>query len=327
MEVDTLIHVIEQDIENGKIRLNTAVEKEKIASNWNIGKHIQEHISLHKTKTGYGQSLFRALSKQLSIGERFLYLTVQFYNCYPDFETVKPGQLTWNHYKTLVTVKSPEQREVYEKIIIDKQLSTREFIALVKDDKAIVSLKGNTLKVFSGIPYLYRSIVKQGTFYLDLGFHTYVDYFHDDLVHFNRRKSIQVTKEGNTYTLYEKSYDDSCLYTYKAYVTKIVDGDTVKVDIDLGFHIVTNQTLRLRGINAFELTTRKGRKAKKFVRDALSECDCIVIKTYHRDKYSRFLADVYFSESETDLALILSNGRFLNQELLNNEFAVKYYRY
>jgi hypothetical protein len=39
---------------------------------------------------------------------------------------------------------------------------------------------------------------------------------------------------------------------YKAFITKVIDCDTIKTDIDLGFNTKTIQTLRFRGINAFE---------------------------------------------------------------------------
>ena len=44
------------------------------------------------------------------------------------------------------------------------------------------------------------------------------------------------------------------LYTYKANVTAVYDGDTCTVDIDLGLHTwVRNEKIRLYGINAPEI--------------------------------------------------------------------------
>jgi micrococcal nuclease len=40
------------------------------------------------------------------------------------------------------------------------------------------------------------------------------------------------------------------MYQYKAIITKVVDGDTVDVDIDLGFEVwLRNQRIRLYGID------------------------------------------------------------------------------
>ena len=44
------------------------------------------------------------------------------------------------------------------------------------------------------------------------------------------------------------------LYSYKIHVRRIIDADTIEVDIDLGFGIVmTGQKIRLFGINAPEV--------------------------------------------------------------------------
>lgn len=55
------------------------------------------------------------------------------------------------------------------------------------------------------------------------------------------------------------------LFTYKGYVERVIDGDTLKVEIDLGFRNWTRQTLRLRGVDAPEVDTKEGRRAKEFV--------------------------------------------------------------
>ena len=50
------------------------------------------------------------------------------------------------------------------------------------------------------------------------------------------------------------------LYTYRAKITKVHDGDTLTVDIDLGFGVMlTSQQVRLKGINAPELVTPAGK--------------------------------------------------------------------
>jgi len=51
----------------------------------------------------------------------------------------------------------------------------------------------------------------------------------------------------------------------------------------------------------------------------------IVVKAYHKDKYSRYLADVFYKKNNDDIFTIIKTGNFLNQELLDNNLAVKYY--
>ena len=71
----------------------------------------------------------------------------------------------------------------------------------------------------------------------------------------------------------------------------------------------------------------KVKKQKNFVEDKLSTLDFIDIKTYRPDKYSRYLVDVFYSNEFDDLSSIINNGNFLNQELLDNNLAFKYYIY
>jgi endonuclease YncB( thermonuclease family) len=65
------------------------------------------------------------------------------------------------------------------------------------------------------------------------------------------------------------------MYEYMAKVTRVIDGDTIEVEIDLGFKIKHTTILRLSGINAPELRTPEGVAAKRYL--ALVE--------YHDEKY------------------------------------------
>ena len=53
------------------------------------------------------------------------------------------------------------------------------------------------------------------------------------------------------------------MYYYKAEVTRIVDGDTIDVSIDLGFSVSAKARLRLYGINTPESRTRDKVEKKK----------------------------------------------------------------
>ena len=48
------------------------------------------------------------------------------------------------------------------------------------------------------------------------------------------------------------------LFTYKAYLERVIDGDTLLVNIDLGFSVSIEQLLWLHGLDAPELSTKKG---------------------------------------------------------------------
>ena len=89
------------------------------------------------------------------------------------------------------------------------------------------------------------------------------------------------------------------LYHYKMTVTKVVDGDTVYGDVDLGFNIgYKKMEFRLSGINTPETkgTTREaGLTSKKFVEDTIMGKEVIIVtKKDTKEKYGRYLAEVFF---------------------------------
>ena len=97
------------------------------------------------------------------------------------------------------------------------------------------------------------------------------------------------------------------LYTYRAVVVKIVDADTFWVRIDIGFGDFVNQKLRLRGIDAPEMDTLEGQKAKRFVESQFKNFTEIVVTTTKPDKYDRYLSDV-FLQPEAGEEIFLNNA-------------------
>ena len=114
----------------------------------------------------------------------------------------------------------------------------------------------------------------------------------------------------------------SQIYTFKAYIEKIVDGDTFWAVVDCGFYTCVRQKLRLRGIDVPEINTHEGKKAKSFVSRKLKDCPFVVIKTHKSDKYDRYLSDIFYLPGVDDIKKINQDGVFLNQELLNKGMAV-----
>ena len=150
-------------------------------------------------------------------------------------------------------------------------------------------------------PYVYTRIRIDGRDMVDLGFNVRIDmpdreFLGDSVTH----------------------------YTYKANVIEIIDGDTIWADIDLGFNVWTTQKLRFRGIDARELESDSGQAAKSFVASRLEGCDFIVVRTYWRDKFSRVLVDIFYDKDQADFEKVVSEGAFLNQELLDEKLAVIY---
>jgi micrococcal nuclease len=84
-------------------------------------------------------------------------------------------------------------------------------------------------------------------------------------------------------------------YEYKAVVNRVVDGDTVWMDVDLGFMITVRLDFRLAGINAPEVIGASkacGLKSKAELERLLSLGRIRAI-TSKSDKYGRWLAQLY----------------------------------
>lgn len=88
------------------------------------------------------------------------------------------------------------------------------------------------------------------------------------------------------------------MYTYNAHVTKVYDGDTITVDIDLGLGVwLKGQKIRLFGINAPELrgpTHDDGIVSRDFLRELLLGKN-VVLLTYKdkKGKWGRWLGDIF----------------------------------
>jgi micrococcal nuclease len=111
--------------------------------------------------------------------------------------------------------------------------------------------------------------------------------------------------------------DESNLYIYRAQVISVYDGDTLTVDIDLGFSVVLRkQTVRLARINTPELrggTLEKGLAARDALRSRVLG-KSVILKTHRdsREKYGRWLGEVW------------TDGDCINDWLLSEGLAAKY---
>jgi len=114
------------------------------------------------------------------------------------------------------------------------------------------------------------------------------------------------------------------MYEYRVKkVIKVVDGDTIDVDIDLGFNISYYQRVRLAGIDTPESrTTDKkekalGLEAKDRLKKAIDAATNVVIKTEKPDsseKYGRILGWVYLDNNKVSI----------NQTLIDEGYAWAY---
>lgn len=111
-----------------------------------------------------------------------------------------------------------------------------------------------------------------------------------------------------------KDVNDDNLYTYKADIISIYDGDTVTALISVGFNIFTEQKIRLYGIDAPEVKGKsrgEGLKSRDWLRSKILN-KSILIKTIKdkKGKYGRYLGILYL------------NGENINDSLVSNGYAV-----
>ena len=102
------------------------------------------------------------------------------------------------------------------------------------------------------------------------------------------------------------------LHTYKAKLIKVIDGDTIDANIDLGFDVWVKKRIRLYGINAPETRTtdleekNKGLSSKeRLVALMGQEGALFTIKSHGVEKYGRCLGEIWVGEENINELLVL----------------------
>lgn len=114
------------------------------------------------------------------------------------------------------------------------------------------------------------------------------------------------------------------MYEYNAQVIRVIDGDTLIMDIDLGFHVHKVVTIRLADIDCPEPrgdTVNEGLAAERFAQVWCQENAPLVVAT-DKDRngdteqggFGRYLGTVWSGE--------MPHVTVLNEELVNNGHAV-----
>ena len=112
------------------------------------------------------------------------------------------------------------------------------------------------------------------------------------------------------------------MYEYKCKVTRVVDGDTIDVILDLGFSVLHKCRVRLYGIDTPESRTRDldekalGLLAKDFLQNKIAAGENIILRSELKDskrKYGRVLGSV------------IVDGVDINLLMVESHHAVKYY--
>ena len=305
-----LVHAIRQARAASQTRVEAAVEQEKVREAWEIGKLIDEHILLHKERADYGEHVIVMLAKDLETSETELRYMLLFARAYPIHPA--PDELTWSHYRELLSIRNEAKRNEIAARAVKEKWGHKRIRQEARRLSSKVPVASKILEVATpGKVGTYRVVqAKAGEFkgelVLDLGFSNY--YKPDKKLKFQDRDIVALEKGK----LKKAEAVEDNLFTYKADVFQMIDGDTFYAVVSLGFGFDTVQKLRLRGLDAPEIETADGQEAKAFVEKILKKTHgSILIKTVKSDKYDRYLADVWVG------------GTYLNQKLIDEGLAVR----
>ncbi len=325
------------------------IEAAKVITYWRTGWYIQTHIALHTTRAErYGMRVIERLARDLDMDESVLLRCLHFAQRLPDLfnSTEIPAArqesfpstglmdgrgrplLTWTHYRTLIAVSNPRQRETLLQQAARQEWPVAELEARIRREAARSNTDGTQpprlLTPLRGTPGLFQIKELLGVRYWDLGFESYRAL---------TTAQAQRLKAGDVVRLVEKKGDGSLLsqtelmrtvpglsaqlYTYEARVVRVVDGDTLWLLIRLCGADWRKEKLRLRGMDCPELGTPAGDAAKRYVQAQVARAARVVITTTKPDKWDRYLSDVF---------LITATGEevFLNNRLLDTGHARLY---
>ncbi|MFH0986122.1 MAG: DUF1016 N-terminal domain-containing protein [Candidatus Omnitrophota bacterium] len=331
---EALRRAISQTRAESRGRVEKAVEAERVREAWETGRLIDAHVLQHRERAGYDQQVISRLAADLGMSGRELYYSLQFYRAY----SILPhaSKLSWSEYRELLSVKDPQKRNILaeraEKEGWDRDRLRKEVKALKgsgpSDEESGPGAQEFLPALEPGKPGTYKIILARtgpyaGELALDLGFSNYMRltevvenaalFKEGDIVVFPEGESEEGGRENR----------EADLYTYRAWVYRVLDGDTIEAVVDLGFGVTTTQTLRLRGIDTPEIQTRDGREAKAFVETVLVGLEeakpsqpSVLIRTTKSDKYDRYLGDVFFIDKA-------GKQTYLNNLLLEKGHAVR----
>lgn len=328
----------------------------KVQTYWRAGSYINEHVRLNGNRAEHGRQVLLKLGRDLDLDESVLRRSAEFAEKFPDLEIRAtwhelPGSprqieksaprnlLSWSHYRLLITVEDERRRYGLA------ERAKRSGWTVERLERAIWNLKpGSKLKALPSAkgadqtnlltPQLgrldtYRLIQPSKIHWpaasgllLDHGFKSYT-WLHPGKARGFHAEEIVEEKEGRLLKS-ERSARD--LFTYLAYVDRIIDADTLWVALDVGLSGVSRQKLRLRDIDAPELDTAAGRRAYEFLKSTLAKAPFLMVRSYKNDKYDRYETDLFIpaegAGARNPRALGLSDLVFINNLLLETGHAV-----
>ena len=333
----TVVEELAQDIaslySNAQAENSPELNERQLLSCWLIGQSIVDVEKTSAIGSYYGAKLISALADELSsqglrgLSARSLRDMRRFYNEVARDEMI--FDLSWSHYRILLSVQDRSERERIARQAIRDRLSKSGLERLVRSRR----LQGGFVLARPDGAFRRYEVEDKKAFFvsgagllLNLGFRVLRSVEGADRRRFKPGDVVEARASGGKVVLSKPEPAESkCSYVYPARVLRVVDGDTIAAAIDLGLGALIEMRLRLRGVDTADVRTAEGEKAKRFVARRLRQGDVVAIRTYKHDPYDRYVADIiYATDKQRDPERIFATGRFLNEELLQKGIASHY---
>ena len=349
------------------VRIAQNARKVQVSAYWEIGQRIVKIEQDGVVRARYGARLIEVLSKDLTkrcgagFSDRNLARMRSFYLLNPILPPA--AKLDWTRHVELFPIENKIKRLQFEKRALREGLNREELRALVRSEvlrgKLLKNRESSQKRTTTPLPFVSLGpfhtyqIISRANIHsrkeerlLDLGFgeRLELDQFHD--VHFPVNTIVTSIKNKNgTYSLRRGEVSSpffigqgdpaptDSLYTYKAYVERVIDGDTLKLEVHVGFGLRFTDKFRLKGIDCMEMDTPEGVRAKKFVESELASSEFVTVKSNlsaRKEKWGRYLVDIFYNDDEANQKPRgkVGNGRdrslhYLNQILIDKGLAVR----
>ena len=310
------------------------ITRQKVVMAWQIGKLLDGHLA-QNTQAGYGDKLFLQLEDDIQISQSVLYKMRSFYQKYSQLPT-DDDKLNWSHYRILSGIQKNQDRKYLENLARENEWSSEVLQAETKQSK-ISQIRSKSKERVKSLPkkllpkrgqLFSYPLIKQGAaeeIYIDCGFNIFRKV--EEKLSSSLKSGdqfVQSFAENGEYVFKKLPNVKSKINIYKAELERVVDGDTLHVILDLGFNLTHREILRLRGIDAPEMSTAQGKRSAQSLKKILKNVPFLIVKTTSTDIYGRYVCDVFFAQELENLTPqeVADGGVYLNQMLLDKKLAV-----
>lgn len=301
-----------------------AQRKNKVETFWKMGCRMAAAEQGDEGMSTYGMRVVARLSKDLTqkygggFKKRNVYYIRDFATSYGAGEFT--AELSWQHYKALLGVADTALRAKYETLALEKNIGAQKLEYMIKVGSLTDVVPPNLEQLLAprkaqiGLGKMVVEEEATRRVFVDLGFYSQVPVRNEDAEGLEHGMMVSVKKKVGSgrervapVSLVHVKGKAGERYCYEGTLLDVVDGDTVRVRLHLGLQVYHVERLRLRSVAAPEIVTAQGQSAAALARELVAVYAPVRVLTYGRDRYGRWVGDVYFGDAFS---------RFLNQELI-----------